>query len=125
MPSTSTSTLSGDSPRSVAGRAASLPSAMAGRGKFSDGNSLPSAVATSVAPVACRDSSEMMSIGDSDSATVLSLTRVPVTIRVSRVFCGWVDCDCALAAKEQTVSATEIASESALELCMGVKARKE
>src|SRR5690606_35399311 len=44
-----------------------------------------SAVASSTVPVACSASGEMMSIGDCDSATVRSETRVPVTMTVSRV----------------------------------------
>ena len=85
LPLTRISTWSGDSPRSCAGRTPLVPSAMAGRGKFNDGKARASAVASSVAPVPCSASGLMMSIGDCDSATVRSVTRVPVTIRVSRV----------------------------------------
>ena len=70
-----------------------VPSVSAGRGKFSEGRARASAVASSVVPVACRASGVMMSIGDCDSATVRSETRVPVTIRVSRgvsgIWCGF------------------------------------
>ena len=75
---------SGDRPRSCAGRIASVPSLIAARGKFSDGMARASAVARSVVPVAFSASDVMMSIGEEDSATVRSLTRVPVTITVSR-----------------------------------------
>ncbi len=85
LPFTSTSTWSGARPRSCAGRIAEVPSVSAGRGKFSEGRARASAVASSVVPVAWRASLLMMSIGDCDSATVRSETRVPVTIRVSRV----------------------------------------
>ncbi len=85
LPSTSTSTWSGDRPRSCAGRTPLVPSVSAGRGKFSEGRARDSAVASSLVPVDCRASGVMMSIGDCDSATVRSATRVPVTITVSRV----------------------------------------
>ena len=85
LPLTSTSTWSGDRPRSCAGRTPLVPSVTAGRGKFSEGKARASAVASSVVPVACRASGVMMSMGDWDSATVRSDTRVPVTITVSRV----------------------------------------
>ena len=84
LPLTRISTWSGDRPRSCAGRTPLVPSAMAGRGKFSEGSARASAVASSVVPVAARASGVMMSIGDCDSATVRSDTRVPVTITVSR-----------------------------------------
>ncbi len=61
---------------------------MAGRGKLSEGIARESAVANSVVPVDSSACGEMMSIGDADSATVRSATRVPVTIRVSSVFLG-------------------------------------
>ena len=85
LPLTSTSTWSGESPRSCAGRIALVPSLNAGRGKFSEGSARASAVASSEVPVACSDSALMMSMGDCDSATVRSDTRVPVTMTVSRV----------------------------------------
>jgi hypothetical protein len=80
------STWSGDSPRSCAGRTPLVPSVSAGRGKLSEGRARDSAVASSVEPVACRTSGVMMSMGDCDSATVRSATRVPVTITVSSVW---------------------------------------
>ncbi len=85
LPLTSTSTWSGDSPRNCAGRMPLVPSVNAGRGKFSEGSTRDSAVASSEVPVDCSASLLMMSIGDCDSATVRSLTRVPVTMTVSRV----------------------------------------
>ena len=85
LPLTSTSTWSGERPRSCAGRTPLVPSAMPGRGKFSEGRARASAVASSVVPVALKASGVMMSIGEDDSATVRSLTRVPVTMMVSRV----------------------------------------
>ncbi len=65
-----------------------MPSLSAGRGKFNEGKARASAVASSGVPVACSDSALMMSIGDCDSATVRSDTRVPVTMTVSRVLAG-------------------------------------
>ena len=85
LPLTSTSTWSGASPRSCAGRTASVPSVIAGRGKFSDGNTRASAVASSVVPVDSSASGVMMSIGEGDSATVRSVMRVPVTMTWSSV----------------------------------------
>ena len=85
LPLTSTSTWSGDRPRSCAGRMPLVPSVSAGRGKFSEGRARDSAVASSVVPVDCSASGVMMSMADCDSATVRSATRVPVTITVSRV----------------------------------------
>lgn len=77
---------------------------MAGRGKLSEGIARESAVANSVVPVDSNACGEIMSIGDADSATVRSATRVPVTIRVSSVF--WVgDCDCATAVEAENDSA--------------------
>ncbi len=58
---------------------------------------------------------EMMSIGDADSATVRSATRVPVTIRVSSVF--WAGaCDCADAVEAENDSARTTATASGLVL---------
>ena len=88
LPLTSTSTWSGARPRSCAGRMALVPSVRAGRGKLSEGRARASAVASSVVPVACSASLVMMSIGDCDSATVRSLTRVPVTMTLSRLVAG-------------------------------------
>ena len=85
MPLTSTNTWSGARPRSCAGRTASVPSVIAGRGKFSEGSARDSAVANSTVPVASSASGVMTSIGAADSATVLLLARVPVITTVSRV----------------------------------------
>ncbi|MNV34082.1 hypothetical protein D3C71_1254860 [compost metagenome] len=94
-----------------------VPSVNAGRGKFSEGRARASAVASSVVPVDCSASGVMMSIGDCDSATVRSATRVPVTMMVSRVLAAvragtsW-----AVAAKLDIPSATATAAASVLVL---------
>ena len=117
LPFTSTSTWSGDSPRSCAGRMPLVPSVRAGRGKFSEGKARDRAVASSVVPVDCSASGVMMSIGDCDSATVRSATRVPVTMMVSSVLAAVrAGASWALAAKLETPSTTATAAASVLVL---------
>lgn len=112
LPLTNTSTWSGERPRSCAGRIALVPSLSAGRGKFSDGSARANAVASSGVPVACSDSALMMSIGDCDSATVRSDTRVPVTMTVSRVLAGPLAgaAVCAMAGEASSAATTAVAS---------------
>ncbi len=90
---------------------------MAGRGKFSEGTARASAVASSVVPVACSAAGVMMSIGAVDSATVRSDTRVPVTIRVSRVV-GAVSPAC-WASAGVTARASRMAAASGVRLFIG------
>ena len=82
FPLISTSVWSGLSPRSVAGRSASEPSAMAGWGKLNEGTSWLRILLVSVAPVLVMASVPMTSIGTGESATVRSVRRVPVTMMV-------------------------------------------
>jgi hypothetical protein len=84
LPSTSTNTWSGDSPRNCAGRCESAVSAADGRGKVSDGMMRASAVDSSLVPVCCNTLAETTSIGVSELLSVRLSARVPVTITVSR-----------------------------------------
>ncbi len=79
---TSTRVWSGAMPRRVAGRMVSVPSVMAGRGKFSEGRAIDSAWFISVVPTFLRVSAEMMSTGAAVSSAVRFATRVPVTTTV-------------------------------------------
>ncbi|KAI1698000.1 hypothetical protein Ddc_19394 [Ditylenchus destructor] len=63
----------------LGGRTASEASVSEGRGKFSEGSSWPSALARSAAPVRRRSWPLRTSTGDSESASVRSTRRVPVT----------------------------------------------
>ena len=91
LPLTSTSVWSGLSPRSVAGRSTSVPSAIDGCGKLNDGTSWLRILLVSVSPVLVSASPPMTSIGTGESATVRSVRRVPVTMIVlsgSGCVCG-------------------------------------
>ena len=93
LPSTSTSTWSGDKPRNCAGRCESAVSAADGRGKVSDGMMRASAVDSSLVPVCCSTLAETTSIGVSELLSVRLSARVPVTITVLRFLAlagvGW------------------------------------
>ncbi len=109
LPSTSTSVWSGDRPRSCAGRTAEVPSAMAGRGKFSDGSRRAKAVASSVVPVDCRSLAVSTSMGDSESATLRFTARVPVTMTAPS--CAGSACwACANAGAPQAAQAEAVSS---------------
>src|SRR5687768_6287676 len=75
----STSVWSGDSPRNVAGRIVSVPSARPGRGKLNDGSITESAWLISVTPTLLIDSPLTTSTGTAVSVAERSGTRVPVT----------------------------------------------
>jgi hypothetical protein len=75
----STSVWSGESPRSVAGRIVSVPSARPGRGKLNDGNMTDSAWLISVTPTFASVSPLTTSTGTAVSVAERSGTRVPVT----------------------------------------------
>jgi len=87
LPFTSTSTWSGDRPRSCAARMWSAPPELDWRGKLNDGSSACSALPSSplTTPALRMSSAVSTSTGEVDSSTVRSTARVPVTITVSRV----------------------------------------
>ncbi len=90
LPLTSTSTWSGDSPRSCAARTWSAPPELDCRGKLNEGSSACSALPSSplTTPALRMSSAVSTSTGEVDSSTVRSLARVPVTITVSSVVAG-------------------------------------
>ncbi len=85
LPFTSTSTWSAPRPRNVAGRTASVPSAIADRGKFTLGASAWIICAVSVRPVAFMSTALNTSTGTGDLVTVRSSARVPITATASRL----------------------------------------
>ena len=82
LPLTSTSVWSGDSPRRVAGRNASEPSAMAGWGKLKLGTSLLRILLVSTWPPSVSISPDRTSTGTGELATVRVVEREPVTMIV-------------------------------------------
>ncbi len=90
LPLTSTSTWSGESPRSCAARMWSAPPELDWRGKLNDGSSACSALPSSplTTPALRMSSALSTSTGAVDSSTVRPLARVPVTITVSRLVAG-------------------------------------
>jgi hypothetical protein len=83
LPFTSSSAWSGASPRSVAGRTWSVPSATAGRGKLNDGASACSICAVSTRPLDLRSAVLITSTGTGLDTTVRSPPREPVTATAS------------------------------------------
>ncbi|PAV71117.1 hypothetical protein WR25_08105 [Diploscapter pachys] len=80
IPLMSTSVWSGDRPRSVAGRIASVASLAEGRGKLIEGATVASAVASSVVPCRCRLAPLRTSTGATLSRRLRPAARVPVTM---------------------------------------------
>ena len=80
LPLTSTRVWSGLRPRSVAGRSASVPSAIEGCGKLNEGTRLLRILLVSVCPELAIASAPITSTGTGLSATVRSVRRVPVTM---------------------------------------------
>src|SRR5205085_7586108 len=85
LPLTSTKVWSGLRPRKVAGRSASVPSAIEGCGKLNDGTRTLRIRLVSVCPDVAIASAPNTSTGTGLSATVRSVRRVPVTMTVLSV----------------------------------------
>ncbi len=89
----STSVWSGDMPRSVAGRMASVASVFDGRGKSIEGAMLAMAVASCGVPCCCRLAPVNTSTGAVESSCERPTTREPVT-----TMSFWPSASCARAA---------------------------